>query len=212
MRWAAFGLAVAAALSATAPAVACKGKNVLFQDSFNTANPGWGQYDKNVVKIGGGSLDLTPLPGHYGFAYYRGDVYQQADACVDAVAGAGSAIPDGEGGLVFGDEDYIGLYFFWVSPKSGTVGVLQWAEAGNQWTQPMVAKKVPAINTSVGGKNTLRVVVDGTRAMAYVNDQFVVQLTTKTSKVGGIFGLGVARVGNPPDTWAFSNFKITDLP
>jgi hypothetical protein len=56
MRWAVFSLAVAGALSTTAPAIACDGKNVLFQDNFSTTNQGWGLYDKSTVTFGGGSL------------------------------------------------------------------------------------------------------------------------------------------------------------
>ena len=215
MRWATFGLALAAALSVTAPALACKGKTVLFRDNFTSTDPGWGLYDKSTVAIGGGTLKLTPQPKHYAFIYYRGDVYQQADVCVTA-AFAGqpgqSGLPDGDEGIVFGSEDYIGFYYFWISPKNGTAGVRQWSAAAGKYLIPMPPKKVPGLNTDVGAKNALRVVVDGTRATAYLNDRQLIELTMKPSKVGGIFGLGAARVDDAPVTWTFDSFKITDLP
>jgi hypothetical protein len=212
MRWGAFGLAVAAALSATAPAFACKGKNVLFRDNFAATDPGWGLYDKNAVKIGAGSLKLAPQPKHYAFIYYRGDAYQQADACVDVTVGAGSGVPDGDAGLVFAFEDYVGFYYFWISPKNGTAGVLQWSDAAGKYLVPMAPQKVQGLGTRVGDKNTLRVAIDGTRATAYLNDRLIVQLTIKAPKEGGFFGLGAARVDDAPATWTFGNFTITDLP
>jgi hypothetical protein len=211
MRCAGFSLAVAGALSIAAPAIACDGKNVLFQDNFSTANQAWGLYDKSAVTFGGGSLKVTPQPKHYAFVYYRGDVYEQADVCVDATIGGGSGLPDGDAGLLFGSEDYVGFYYFWISPKNGTAGVRLFSDSANKWLDPMAARKVQGLNANVGGKNTLRVTINGTRADAYLNGQKVVQLTIKPTKVGGFFGLAAGRYGDDL-TWTFSNFKITDLP
>jgi len=212
MRWRAFVLAVVAALSTTAPAVACKGTTVLFRDSFAATDPGWALYDKDTVKIGGGSLKLTPQPSHYAFIYYRGDVYEQADVCVDAAVGGGSSVPDGEGGLLFGSEDYVGFYFFWISPKNGTAGVLQWSESADKYLVAMAAQKVQGLNAKVGVKNTLRVAIDGAKAALYLNDRLVGQLTINAPKVGGFFGLAAARPDQAPVTWTFENFNVTDLP
>src|ERR1700728_4956612 len=82
MRWGALCLAVVAALSAAVPAGACDGSNVLFRDNFAASAPGGALYDKDTVKIGGGSLKLTPLPKRYAFIYYRADLYERADVCV----------------------------------------------------------------------------------------------------------------------------------
>ena len=210
MKWAAIGLA--AALSASTPALACEGKNVLFRDNFATTDPGWGLYDKSTMNIGGGSLKLTPQPKHYAFIYYRGDVYEQADACVTAAVTGESGLPDGDGGLIFASEDYVGFYDFWISPKNGTAGVRQWSEAAGKYLIAMAPQRIQGLDVRVGGKNTLRVAVNGGRATAYLNGRLVIELAIKPSKVGGFFGLGAARVDNAPATWTFDNFKITDLP
>src|SRR5271168_2814062 len=107
MRWKIWGLAVAVTVAASAPAVACPGKSVFFRDNFTATDPGWGLFDKTTVAIGGGTLKIAPPAGYNAFIYYRGDVYDQASACVDAAAG-GSSLPDGEAGLIFADEDFVG--------------------------------------------------------------------------------------------------------
>ncbi len=212
MRWRIWGLAIAVTLSASAPAVACNGKNVFFRDKFTAADPGWGLYDKTTVAIGGGLLKLTPQPEHYAFIFYRGDVYDQADVCVDAAASGGSSLPDGEAGLIFADEDYVGFYFFWISPKNGTAGVLQWSNSANKFLVTMAAQKIQGLDTKVGAKNSLGVTIGGAKATLYVNDHQIAQLTISAPKVGGFFGLGAARVDQAPATWTFQNFNITSVP
>jgi hypothetical protein len=206
-----FVLAVVAVLVVGAPAVACDGKSAFFQDNFATTNPGWGLYDKDAVTIGAGSLKITPEPNRYAFVYYRADVYERADACVDATIGAGDSVPDGDGGLLFGSEDYTGVYYFWINLKYGTAGVRQYLAPLQRWLDPMAARKTPELHTNVGERNSLRVSVADTQAVAYLNGQKIVQLKIKPTKVGGFFGLAGGR-NDDPLTWTFTNFKITDLP
>ena len=211
MRCEALPLAFAALLLAAASANACKGKNVYFHDNFNATDPGWGLYDPSTVAIANGWLKLSPQPQHYAFIYYRADVYEQADVCVDAVVQGGSGVPDGEGGLLFADEDNIGFYHFWISPKNRTAGILQWSASAGKYLVP-VAARAAQFNTAAGAKNTLRVTVNGGQAAAYINDRLFVSLPIKPTELGGFFGLGAARVDANPASWAFANFTITDLP
>jgi hypothetical protein len=219
MRWVSLGLAIAAALSAAAPAVACGGKNVLFHDNFAATDldkfaktdPGWAQYDPTTVAIGGGSLKLTPSPGKYAFIYYRGDVYDQAEVCVDTAA-AGSSLPNGDAGLIFAADDYVGYYMYWISPKFGTFGVRQWSEKADKFNEAMAAQKVQGLDVKVGAKNTLGAAINGDKATLYLNDKAITQLPISASKLGGIFGLVAGRPDQTPGTWAFQNFSITSLP
>jgi hypothetical protein len=211
MKWRALPLAVAAMLSATVPAIACKGKNVFFHDGFTATDPGWGLYDKDTVIIGNSSLRLTPAPQHYAFIYYRGAVYDQADVCVDVALQGGSTVPDGDGGLVFASEDYVGFYYFWISLKNGTAGIRQWSASASKYVIPVAPQRVQ-LNTGPTVKNTLRVTVDGGRTAGYINDRLFTQLAIKPTEVGGFFGLGAARVDNNPASWIFTNFAITNLP
>jgi hypothetical protein len=212
MTWRALPLAFAGLLAAAVPASGCKGRNVYFSDNFNVTDPGWGLYDKTTVAVGNGQLRLTPTPQHYAFIYYRGDVYDQADVCVDAIAQGASGPPDGDGGLIFADEDYIGFYYFWISPKNKTAGIRQWSNSANKYLQPVAPQIVTQLNTVAGAKNTLRITVNGGQTTAYINDRVFVSLAIKPTEVGGFFGLGAARINANPASWAFTNFKMTDLP
>jgi hypothetical protein len=211
MRWGTLPLAFAALLSAAVPASACKGRNVYFHDNFNATDPGWGLYDKTTVAIANGWLRLSPTPQHYAFIYYRADVYDQADVCVDAVAQGAAGVPDGDGGLLFADEDNVGFYYFWISPKNKTAGIRQWSASANKYLVP-VAPRAAQFNTAAGAKNTLRITVNAGQTAAYINDRLFVSLPIKPTEVGGFFGLGAARIDANPASWAFANFTITDLP
>ncbi len=211
MRWKIWGFAIAATVAASAPAVACSGKSVLFRDNFTATNPGWGLFDPTTVAFGGGVLKVSPQPQRFSFIYYRGDVYDQASACVDAVAG-GSAQPNGEAGLIFADEDYVGFYFFWISPKDGTTGVFQYSNSAGKFLVALAPQRTPWLDTKVGAKNSLGVTISGSKATLFLNNHQISELTITAPKVGGFFGLGAARVDQTPVTWAFQNFDITSVP
>lgn len=208
MRWAVLSFAVAAASIATAPALSCEGKNVLFHDNFTTADAGWAAVDSSTVKIGGGTLKLAPAPRHYTFMFYRGDAYQQGDACVNVSADGQSAVPDGDAGLIFGYEDFIGFYYFSISPKTGTGGILHYSTPLGKYQVAVAQQKIQAIDTEAGAKNVLGVTINGARAVAYVNDRAIFQLSVQPSKAGGIFGL-MASSGDKAAVWAFDSFRIT---
>jgi hypothetical protein len=208
MRWKSLGLAVALAgtVATSAPAVACPGKSVFYRDNFTTTNPGWAAFDKTKVVIGGGAAKITPPAGYNYFIYYRGDVYDQASACVDTTA-TGSVLPDGEAGLIFANEDFVGYYYFWVSPKNGTAGVAQWSDTANKYLVALGPQRIQGL----GPKNSLAVTVSGTKATLFVNDREISQLTITAPKLGGFFGLG-ASSGQAASTWTFQNFDITTVP
>jgi hypothetical protein len=212
MRWVSLGLAIAAALSAADPALACGGKNAFFHDKFAATDPGWALYNPATVAIGGGSLKLTPQPGTYAFIYYRGDVYDQAEVCVDAAVGGGSSLPNGEAGLIFAYDDFVGYYMYWVSPKFGTAGVRQWSEKADKFNDIMAAQKVQGIDAKIGAKNTLGAAINGDKATLYLNDRAITQLTISAPKLGGIFGLVAGRPDQTPLTSTFQNFSITSVP
>ncbi len=203
---------LAAGLSAIAPALACEGDNVLFQDNFATTDAGWAFYDKDTTKIGNGSLKLRPEPGRRAFIVYRADLYERADVCVDVAGGDGSTVPAGSAGLIFAWEDYAGFYYFWVSPRNGTAGVERWSDTAHKWLEPVPARKVDNIKSALGQKNRLRVASSGAHAAAYLNQQLVVEFNIKEPEIGGFIGLEAVRLDDDPAEWTFENFRITDLP
>jgi hypothetical protein len=211
MRLGGVALAVAALLSAAVPASACKGKTVFFHDDFKVLNQGWGLFDKETVAVANGALKVTPKQGYYTTIYYRADVYDQADVCVDAEALGGAGVPDGDGGMLFADEDHVGFYYFWISPKNKTAGVSQWSESTGKYVYPVPAK-LAQYNFTAGAKNTLRVTVKKGQATAYINDRLFVSLAIKAPEIGGFFALRAGRINSNPVSWTFSNLTITDAP
>jgi hypothetical protein len=209
MKRGALCLAFAAALLATDSAVACNGKNVLFWDNFAAVNSGWALYDKDTAKISGGSLKLTPEPTRRAFIIYRADLYEKANVCVDAALREGTAEPAAAAvGLIFAWEDYVGFYYFWVSPGNGTAGVSRWSDSARKWLEPVSPRKLEEINTTAGAKNSLRLTIDGAHVAAYVNDRPFVEIKIKAPELGGFIGLEA----DAPAAATFENFMITDLP
>jgi hypothetical protein len=201
--------AILAAVFAASPAVACKGKSVLFQDSFVKANPAWEMFDQ--TKIQGGAMEITATAGHIAPIFYKGESYDKVDICVDAI------VPDvsdpknqGVSSLLFEGQGYDDFYAFYVSPAFGTATISRLLK--NKWLHPVPVRKVDGIVSQHGGKNTLRITLNGAHATAYVNDNKIVDFLINASAGGGFVGLEVDGGETAPVTWSFKNFKVTDLP
>jgi hypothetical protein len=183
------GAVVALAFTA-GPALACKGKNVLFEDTFAKVNPAWELWDQ--TKVQNGAMQITAAAGHIAPIFYKGEAFDKADICVDAIV-PNVSDPKNQGlsSLLFEGQAYDDFYAFYVSP--------------------VPYRKVDGIVTQAGGKNTLRITLNGAHATAYVNDNKVVDFLINASEGGGLVGLDVDG-GQAPVTWSFKNFKVTDLP
>jgi hypothetical protein len=202
--WAVMTLALAAS-----PAFACKGKNVKFEDTFAKVNPAWEIW--NQTKVQNGAMQITATPGHTAPIFYKGEAYDKVDICVDAIVPDVSD-PNNQGipSLLFegqGYDDYYGLY---VSPAAGTALVMHFLK--NKWLTPVPARKVDGVVAQRGGKNTLRITLNGAHATAYVNDNKIVDFLINASEGGGLVGLEVDGGATSPVTWSFKDFKVTDLP
>ena len=102
MNWRTLACAVVVTVFATSPGLACKGKNVLFEDNFAEDDPGWETWDGS--KVEGGFMKMAPQPGHIATVLYKADVFEKADICVDL------KVPEAKdpaiAGLMFAAEDY----------------------------------------------------------------------------------------------------------
>jgi hypothetical protein len=211
MRMLCKGLIGAALLAvlATAPALACKGKNVLLQDDFTKADPAW---DKNpgVVSIGGGALTVQAKPNLAHSFFHTGKRFDKADLCVDVTI-AKSQVPGGtKAGPIFlghapgGSRSY---YWFWTSP-AGTVGV-DVLDTG-KWSRPVPPRLFEGLTTPPGAKLMLRVTLDGDRATIHVGDRKIGDFPVSPVADGGFLGLAAAG-SSAGETWSFSKLKVTDL-
>ncbi len=201
--------AAVALVVATSPSLACKGKNVLFEDNFAEVDPAWDVWDQ--TKIEDGALKITATAEHSAGIFYKADSYEKADICVDAI------VPDvtdpkkqGSASLLFEAQDYGDFYALYVSPAYGTVRVERLFK--HKWLSPVPSRKVDGLNTQPGAKNTLRVTLNGARATAYVNDHKIADFRINATEGGGFVGLNVDGGETAPATWSFKNFKVTDLP
>jgi hypothetical protein len=201
--------AAVALVVATSPSLACKGKNVLFEDNFAEVDPAWDVWDQ--TKIEDGALKITATAGRIAEIFYKADSYEKADICVDAI------VPDvtdpknqGSASLLFEAQSYNDFYALYVSPANGTVSVARLFK--NKWLYPVPSRKVDGINTQPGAKNTLRVTLNGARATAYVNEHKIADFRINATEGGGFVGLNVDGGESAPVTWSFKNFKVTDLP
>src|SRR6516164_1092793 len=110
-------LAALAAIFAANPAVACQGKNVLFEDNFAAVNPRWEMW--NQVKVQNGAMQITAAAGHIAPIFYKGEAFDKADMCVDAIVPAVSD-PRNQGvpSLLFEGQAYGDFYGFYVNLAS----------------------------------------------------------------------------------------------
>jgi hypothetical protein len=202
---------VAAAVAAVVvadPALACKGSKVLLEDNFSVADPAW---DTGDAVIENGALTITPKADHGYSVIYMGDVFPQADICVD-IAVPQARNPRDEylsAGILFMAVDYGASHYFWHSPAAGYLGVSRLV--GGKWTNPVPPRQF-AMNKQVGATNTLRVTFGGGRGTIYINDRKVVDFRAQESNRAEYFGLRADSEEKAQNAWKFSNVKITDTP
>jgi len=206
----ALAVAVVAAVFAASPALACKGKNVLFEDNFTDTDPAWEMWDQ--VKIDGGMMKITAMAGHVAEIFYKADTYDKADVCVDVISPDMSGDPKNLGvpAVLFSGQAYDDTYFLYAAPAYGTAGVARLLKG--KWLYPVPFRKLDGMNNQSGATNTLRVTINGAHATAYVNDHKLADFKINAGEGGGFVGLNVDGGQAGPVTWSFKNFKVTDLP
>lgn len=198
-----------AAIFAASPALACKGKNVLFQDNFSEPNPRWELFDQ--VKVHGGAMQITATPGHIAPIFYKGESFAAADICVDMIVPAVSDPRNlGAPSLIFEGQAYDDFYGFYAMPGNGAAGITRLLK--KKWLHPIPFRKADGIVATAGGTNTLRLTLNGAHATAYINGTKFVDFLINAHEGGGFIGLEVDGGQSAPVTWSFKNFKVTDLP
>lgn len=206
MNWRMLACAVVATLLAASPALACKGKKVLFEDNFSEEDPSWDTWEG--ARVEGGVMRMSPQPGRIALVLYKADVFDKADICVDL------KVPDAKessiAGLVFAAENYDNFYTFWISPVYQTAGITRLSK--KRWLDPVGARKVEGMNVKVGDTNTLRLTLNGSRATAYINDKKFIDFRINEVAGGGFIGLEGDGADKTAPVWEFTNLKVTDLP
>jgi len=205
----AMALAALAAIFAANPAVACQGKNVLFEDNFAAVNPRWEMW--NQTKIQAGAMQITAAAGHIAPIFYKGEAFDKADMCVDTIVPAVSdARNQGMPSLIFEGQAYDDFYGFYVSPANGTAAITRLLKG--KWLYPIPFRKADGIVNSPGATNTLRLTLNGAHATAHINGVKFTDFLINAHEGGGFAGLEADGGQTAPVTWNFKKFKVTDLP
>jgi hypothetical protein len=187
----------------SAPAFACMGPTVIFQDSFQTLDPAWASIFDGTIAASGGQAQVTVPAGEIGGAYYGNKFVDSGDFCVDMV----SSDPTTAGGIVFGFTSD-GWYQFEAGDNQ-QAAVTQITDEGQ--LSPVSWRAAPALKTGANVTNTLRVTWKGTSASTYINGQPFVTFNIPAFQ-GSKIGLIIDNGGSVPMTYNFSNLKVTNVP
>jgi hypothetical protein len=193
------GLAVAVALVAT-PALACKGRNVVFSDDFSREDSSWEAVIGDFA-VSNGRAQVKSEPDKLALIGYNGETFDSGDACVDVIS------PNVRGGVIGGFMFALtqgSVYAVVVAAAEGTAGVLRFNK--EKWGWAVSARKVDSIKPQVTAPNTVRLTWKGSAATAYVNDKQFANFTVQPVK-NALFGLFALTNG---ETMQFDNLKITD--
>jgi hypothetical protein len=201
----ALSLALAAGGLLSTPAVACKGKSILYRDDFRKVAPGWDSQE--WFSIGGGRAMMRPDVGKALTVMLHGATFDEADICADVVMARPANPAKPFAGVVFWADNYSNLYGLFVN-LAGNAAIVRVQD--RKWSLLVPWRRLEGMQTRPGGVNTLRVTLKGNSATAYVNDQTFVSFTGVRPQDGGMIGFHGESEQSQADTWMFANLKITE--
>jgi hypothetical protein len=201
------GLAVAMALSvgSTEAALACQGTEVLFEESFATLEPTWGNAD-DAFFLEDGQLTIMPGYDEYYSALNTMGTYGDIDLCFNLEAI--KADPEGNSfaGLIFWAIDYDNYYYIVVTAEQ-SIGVFR-RQRGRVLPQLRWAT-FDALKPGNGVVNELRVVTIGNAATIYVNGAEYGTIKGQPPSDGQQIGVRATSPRNDRAVWGFDDFRIT---
>lgn len=199
------GMVLACGIAAT-PALACKGKNVLFEDSFKEADPAWASGEGFAIDFGAAKITVKPNGGLT--SLYGGSLFEDADMCVDVTMPEANKPQYTAGGIVFWAQDY-GNYYGLFIDAAGAAAVIRLQNG--KWLYPVSWRKADSVKPKPGDVNMIRVTLKGNTGVAYINDKQFAMFKGAPPANGSQFGLHGESEADRSNTWSFSNVKITDL-
>jgi hypothetical protein len=207
MRIAVLSLALAGLLATGAQALACDGSEVIFEDTFEDEAGGWSH--KDTVEMKDGSfifkLPADDMQSNLNVTY----TVKDADICTEAVWPQGGDLPILGAGLLFWGEDNRTYYQFGIL-NNGRFWIAR--KQDGAWLGTIAANiDTPAINTSPGASNTLRVNAQGNTLAFYINGTKVRELRGQAPRDGWRFGISGDNFDKQKEaTVLFTNMKVTD--
>jgi 3-keto-disaccharide hydrolase len=208
MRKAILGLAVAGLFVASSgQAKACDGSKIIFEDKFDDDAGGWSIKDTIEVKDGSFvfKLPADDMQSNLNVTF----TVKDADICTEAVWPQGGDPPVLGAGLLFWGEDNRTYYQFGIL-NNGKFWIAR--KQDGAWLGTIAANiDSPAINTSPGDSNTLRVDAKGNTLAFFVNGTKVRELRGQAPTGGWRFGMSGDNFDKQKDaTVLFTSMKVTD--
>ncbi len=207
MRPAAFALTLLGFLVASGEALACEGSEVIFENKFDNEAGGWSH--KSAIEIKDGVLIFTLPADNMQSNLNVTFTVENADICTEAVWPSREEQPTLGAGLLFWGENNRTYYQFSVL-NNGSFWIAR--KQDGDWIGAIAANIAsPAIKTSPGASNTLRVDAQGNSLAFYINGTKVRELRGQAPAGGWRFGLSGDNFDkNKEATVFFTGIKVTD--
>jgi len=194
---------------ASGPALACKGREVLFEDKFQEEDSAWdiSESEGAAVTIGGGKLEIKPKEGWSRMVLYGGATFREGDICVDYI------MPETKdpavAGMLFWGASYGSLFAFFVNTVGEAKIVRRQVAKDKVDTSTLTDwTAAPAVKKNPGATNQLRVVLKGNSASTFINDR-----PFKNFKGVGSYGAQIGLFGwaekTQPTPWQFTSVVVT---
>lgn len=201
-------VAIAALAISVAPATACKGDKVLFDDDFSTLDRTWGTQSEQLG-VKGGRLVVKPASNMVFWSWNPGFTFDDADACVTVSLVETSDPTNSGAGLMFWVKDNANFYVMNIASngyyKVNRKVAGKWAADPIPWTQ------TDAINQGPSQSNVLRVTTRGQSVTLAVNDKEVARFRAQAPDGPTYVGVFATSAKPDTDTWAFANLKVTNV-
>jgi hypothetical protein len=190
-----------------APAMACQGKSVQFEDTFKTADPAWAPGPRS--QIGNGSAQLTALPNSPFWTWYLGFVFETADICTDVSLKSGQPTSETAMGIMFWVADNSNFYIYSLY-GDGTARVYR--KVADRWL-PVLFNQPAGVKIEPGKSVKLRVVIQGNDAKLSVAGKELGSIKGQPPAGGGAIGIYTQTEDPNKEAVAeFHDLKITSVP
>jgi hypothetical protein len=193
---------------AGAGAYACEGQNVLYEDSFDTLDPTWGDAD-DALYVADGRLIITPGLDEFVSDLNNAGFYDDIDYCVRVISV--SADPEGNSfaGVLFWAVDYDNYYCALIA-GDGAMGIFR--RQRGKMLQQVAWTHFDAIRTGKDAVNDLRVVTVGGQVSIYANGELFRKLNGQAPPNGQQIGLRATSAKNLRAVYAFDDLKVVEPP
>ena len=203
LSWPAAALALWLASAGAAMAV-CPGTTVLFQDSFDSLQPTWGEASP-ALKVEGGQLIVSPEAESDFWRANTAGVYDAIDMCTTLTTVQGGAPDEAKAGLIFWYVDVNNFYAFELAPN-GKASV--WRRQRGKWLEQAGWKEAEGANAGDGATNELRVTTSDKGATLYVNGKQFAELKADPPEKGQQIGVFAASPAAGPARFSFDDLKV----